>query len=119
MTVLWVTRGFDWGSRFVWDGGLSDPLQLFEQGFVGVSGGREGVAVSPTIRAARFQDPLGRRDRSGRPILHEFVVSHEAGLQFATLTEAVEVLWPLAADEYETAWAETPAPRSSVGPASI
>jgi hypothetical protein len=52
----------------------------------------------------RFPDPLGRKDFSGRVIPHELVVFPPLSDQVETVDDALEKVWPLVAEEYETAW---------------
>ena len=112
-TVIWATRGRTWGFRFLLDGGLQDPLRTYEEAFSPIGDQRsvhyrlaDGVAV-------RFPDPLGRKDRSGRPIPHEFVVSGPLADRIATIEDVLMVLWPEVAEAYAQVWEREKPPRTS------
>jgi hypothetical protein len=50
--------------------------------------------------AVRFDDPLGRRDRVGRIIPHDFVILDEPDGSIDSLAVAIEVVWPLVQEAY-------------------
>lgn len=109
MSLIWATRGRHWGFRFVYGGGFADPLVEYDTVFDG-TGTDDSLFVPSGERAAlRFPDPLGRTDRAGRVIPHEFVL--DAGIA-ADLVGAREAVWPLVADYYAQIWdTEQPPPR--------
>jgi len=72
--LIWATRGRSWGFRFLLNGGLSDPLLVYERSFADLEDEPTTCHRSARKVALRFPDPLGRRDASGRIIPHEFVV---------------------------------------------
>lgn len=85
MRFIWATRGKDWGFKFLRDGGLSDPLPIYEAAFEG---------TDPTLSTLRFDDPEGRTDRAGRVIEHDFVFFD------APAIHCKEKVWSLVANEY-------------------
>lgn len=109
MTLVWATRGRTWGFRFVRDGGFADPLPVYDSAFNGIETGPTAFRRVGTTLAVRFPDPFGRKDSAGRTIPHELVVLPPLSDQVATIDDAVELLWPLLADEYEAIWDPSPA----------
>ncbi|SDS16294.1 hypothetical protein [Agrococcus carbonis] len=112
MITLWATRGRDWGFRFLIrpSHGI-DPLALYERAF---SDHPRGVVIShiDSMASIRLLDPEGRLDRSGRRILHEFVVDGPVVRRIASVDDAERELWPFVARRYESLWAadrESPA----------
>lgn len=102
--LIWATRGRAWGFRFLLNGGLPDPLGLFERSFA-------GLGDTPTIChrtadkvALRFPDPLGRRDASGRLIPHEFVVFGDLAEAIESVEDGLRYVWPLVAEAYAAVW---------------
>lgn len=106
MSLIWATRGRHWGFRFVYGGGYADPLVEYDKVFDGVGTEDELCVPSGGRAALRFPDPLGRTDRAGRVIPHEFVLDAAIASDVA---EAKAAVWPLVADYYESIWdAEKP-----------
>lgn len=104
MRFVWATRGYNWGFRFLNDGGLSAPLSSYEQAFSGVEDERTVFVRSDIGLAVRFLDPKNRCDRSGRPIFHDLVVLGEDADTINTLDEAKKLLWQLIDAKYESLW---------------
>lgn len=104
MSFIWATRGRAWGFRFLRDGGFADPLPAYDKAFAGVQPGATAYQRSGTTVAVRFPDPSGRKDAAGRPIPHELVVFPPLAEQISTVEDALEILWPAIADEYEKVW---------------
>lgn len=94
MTFLWATRGRTWGFRIVGTGGLDDPLATYEAAFDGLTDDEEVWRRTPSGGALRFPDPLGRRDRSGRVIPHDFVVLGKDAHRITCVDEGRRRLWP-------------------------
>lgn len=109
MTFLWTTRGRRWGYRFLRDGGLADPLPTFEDAFANMNDAENGWCEHNGAVALRFEDPEGRRDESGRPILHEFVLLPPVSDGIGSLEDGIAAIWPLVADEYARTWDNSPA----------
>ncbi|GAA4317490.1 hypothetical protein [Klenkia terrae] len=115
MTFLWATRGQTWGFRFLRNGGFDDPLPVYDRAFTGAGDEPEvwhRPAHPDSPAALRFPDPLGRRDRSGRVIPHEFVVLPPLVDGIYSVDEGVQVLWGLVADEFGRVW-DLPEPPSA------
>jgi len=108
MNFIWATRGRTWGFRFLRDGGLADPLPTYDAAFAGIDAGPSAFQRVGTAVAVRFPDPSGRRDSAGRPIPHELVVFPPLSNQVSTVDEALSVVWPLVAEEYDTIWDSNP-----------
>ena len=104
MTLIWATRGKKWGFRFLRDGGFVDPLPEYDAAFAGIGSGPSSCHRVGTTVAVRFPDPFGRTDSAGRVIPHEFVVFSPLSNEVNTVADALKKIWPLVAEEYETAW---------------
>jgi hypothetical protein len=107
--LIWATRGRSWGFRFLLNGGLPDPLPIYERSFAGLE--NERTTCHPVERGVvlRFPDPLGRRDASGRAIPHDFVVFGELANGIASVEDGLQRVWPLVAEVYAGVWdAERP-----------
>lgn len=111
MNFLWATRGREWGFRFLLKGGLSDPLPTYEAAFGDPESSGEMLQRTSRTIAVRLDDPLGRKDRSGRLIQHDFVLLPPLPKDLRTLDDARRILWPLVDERYEQIWdAESPNP---------
>lgn len=110
MSLIWATRGRHWGFRFVYGGGYADPLVEYDKVFDAVGTEDELFVPSGGRAALRFPDPLGRTDRAGRVIPHEFVLDATIA---SNLAEAKAAVWALVADTYEGIWGaeKPPAPQ--------
>lgn len=106
MSLIWATRGRHWGFRFLYSGGYGDPLVEYDKVF-DLAGSEDELFVPSGPRAAlRFPDPLGRTDRAGRVIPHEFVLDSTIA---SSLDDARAAVWPLVANHYAAIWdAEEP-----------
>lgn len=111
MTFVWATRGRDWGFRFLSKGGLADPLAVYEQAFDGIGDDAEGIRSLDGCAAVRFTDPLGRVDRSGRPIRHDVVVFGDLAREMTSVDDAVRAIWPLVEDRFAAIW-DQPSPHA-------
>lgn len=113
MSLIWATRGRTWGFRFLLDGGSSDPLAIHERMFPDAhpqppdSVRRIGDDV-----ALRMRDPEGRRDRSGRVIVHDFVLDGDLAGTVATIDDARRRVWPLVAQQFDEVWNRADPPAS-------
>ena len=107
--LIWATRGRSWGFRFLFDGGLSDPLLVYERSFADLEDEPTTCHRAAGNVALRFPDPLGRRDASGRVIPHEFVVFGDLADEIESVEDGVQQVWPLVAEAYARVWdAERP-----------
>ena len=73
-SIIWATRGRNWGFRFLLKGGLADPLPAYERAFDQLKDVPSFWRRDRTRAALRFPDPEGRTDAAGRVIPHEFVI---------------------------------------------
>ncbi|MBL7259846.1 hypothetical protein [Paractinoplanes lichenicola] len=112
MSVVWATRGKTWGFRFLLTGGFADPLAEYESAFAGAGEEPEVCRRTGERVALRFPDPLGRTDRAGRVIPHEFVLSGPSAEGVDSVEDGRRLVWsrPEAADEFERIW-EQPNPQ--------
>ena len=112
MRLIWATRGWGWGFRFLERGGCDDPLPFYEAAFAGVESRRAVCRrADDGCVALRFRDPEGRKDASGRDILHDFVVFPPFADAIGTIEDGVQVVWPLVAVEYERLWGQSTSSR--------
>jgi len=110
MTMIWATRGRNWGFRFLDDGGFDDPLSHYEDAFSVVGTDSEVFQRTHDGAVVRFFDPEGRTDRAGRTIPHDLVLSGTLAEQVNSVDDALRVLWPIIAGVYERVWELTKAP---------
>jgi len=111
VNLLWATRGRVWGFRFLLNGGLPDPLPTYESAFGDPESSGELLRRTSGTIAVRIDDPLGRKDRSGRQIQHDFVLLPPLPEDVRTFDDARRRLWPLVADRFEQIWdKESPDP---------
>ena len=117
MSLIWATRGRTWGFRFLRRGGFADPLPVYDTAFGGLEDQPEVARRIPGPRemvALRFPDPLGRRDRAGRVIPHEFVVFPPLAEEVDSVEDGLQQVWPLVADAFADVW-EAPQPPPAEG----
>ncbi|ROS65442.1 hypothetical protein EDF42_1866 [Curtobacterium sp. PhB172] len=107
---MWATRGRNWGFRFLYTGGLPDPLDVYEAAFAGTEDTIDAFRKRGMTVAVRFADPEGRRDRAGRVIPHEFVIFAPDAARFDTAEEARATLWDAVAEQYAAIWDQPSAP---------
>lgn len=104
MSIIWATRGKNWGFRFLRDGGSSSVLESYEMAFARVGDSMTEYFKDQNIIAVRTPDPLGRKDRSGRIIPHEFVLSGPDAEDIHSIDDVLTEVWPSLADEYAKIW---------------
>ncbi len=112
MSLVWASRGRDWGFRFLRDGGWPDPLPLYEAAFASIGDEPETWRRDGETVAVRFPDPLGRRDAAGRVIPHEFVVTGPSADGIDSAEDGRRLVWPLVAEQFAEIW-ELPKPPSA------
>ncbi len=112
MILLWATRGRDWGFRFLIRRDLVDPLPEYDRVFAGHYGQPEVCARVDGRVGLRFADPDDRKDSSGRAISHDFVLEGSLGNRVTSVDTGIEVVWPMVASRYATAW-DSKAPPSA------
>lgn len=113
MTLIWATRGRNWGFRFLRNGGFTDPLPAYDAAFTGIVAVPSAYKRVGTTVAVRFPDPHGRRDAAGRLIPHDLVVFPPLSNDVHTVEDALEKVWPLIATEYDDAWSSDTPPRQA------
>lgn len=110
MSLIWATRGRTWGFRFLRNGGLPDPLSVYDTAFSGIGEEPEAWRRDADTVALRFPDPLARQDLAGRVIPHEFVAFGTSADGIGSVEEGRRLLWPLVADEFARVWELTKPP---------
>lgn len=114
--LVWATRGRSWGFRFLLDGGLQDPLTVYERCVADLGDAAAAWDRSANAVAIRLPDPAGRRDASGRLIPHEFVLLGPCVEEINSVEDGLRLIWPLVAEFYASVWeAERPPARYSIG----
>jgi len=120
VSLIWATRGWNWGFRFLRDGGFDDPLRVYDVAFADVEETSEAwhrIAGSSELRgmvALRLPDPLGRQDRAGRLIPHDFVVLPPLADEVDSVEAGLRLVWPLVADQFQHLWALSTPPSPTV-----
>lgn len=104
MTFIWVARGRSWGFRFLRTGGYADPLRVYESVFDSAELDADDYRAVGELGALRITDPQQRRDRSGRPIRHDFVLLGDTASSVGSAEDGLRVVWPLVRDEYALVW---------------
>lgn len=109
IAFIWVTRGKDWGFRFLRTAGRPNPLEIYETAFQGEMSEPETFQTAPNTVAIRVPDPEGRRDAAGRVIPHEFVLFRPLPVEVRSAQAALKLVWPLVADDFAQNW-DQPSP---------
>lgn len=110
MSLIWATRGRDWGFRFLRNDAPGDPLPVYDAAFSGVEDTSEtfqrvaATGALPSLVALRFPDLEGRRDRAGRVIPHDFVVFGGLAEEVDSVETGRRRIWPLVADDFARVW---------------
>lgn len=104
VSLIWATRGRTWGFRFLLDGGIPNPLALYESAFVGVEHEPALFRRSLGRVALRFPDPLGRTDTARRIIPHDFVIVGRTATTLGSVDDGVHEIWPIVAQAYADVW---------------
>ena len=112
MSFIWATRGRTWGFQFLRSGGSADPLLDYEDVFSDAGDAVEGCWNKNDRVGLRFLDPRARKDRSGRVISHEFVLSGASVAGVKSVQDGLQLVWPQVEDEYADIW-ERPTPSLS------
>jgi hypothetical protein len=104
--LIWASRGRTWGFCFLDRGGLKDPLQVYEEMFVGLEDKAEVWRSDGGRVAVRFPDPEGRADAAGRVIPHDFIVLGPRRLvtRIGSVESGRQEIWPGVADRFESIW---------------
>jgi hypothetical protein len=101
---IWATRGWAWGFRFLRNGGLEDPLRVYEETFSQIGDQPEAWRRVAGNVALRFPDPDGRRDAAGRLIPHDFVLLGSWAEAIGSLDDGRQRIWHEVAEEFESVW---------------
>lgn len=104
MSLIWATRGRKWGFRFLLDGGLADPLGVYEHAFTAMGDAETGCCQVGQHVALRIPDPLDRKDSAGRVIPHDFVVIGPHASSVTSVTDGLQLVWPRVKDIYAQVW---------------
>lgn len=110
-SFIWATRGRTWGFRFLRNGGLENPLDVYERAFSNVGDQPEvWNRVADQVAALRFPDPDGRRDAASRVIPHDFVLVGHWADDINSLEEGRDRIWQEVTDEFKRVWDNTEPP---------
>lgn len=104
MSIIWATRGKNWGFRFLRDGGTDDVLRVYDDAFAGLGNSLTEFKSTHDTVAMRIPDPLSRRDRAGRIIPHEFIIAGSDAQDIDSRESAEKFVWAIFADEYAQIW---------------
>lgn len=104
MSLMWATRGRDWGFRFLLNGGFEDPLPIYDRAFSGVEGEQETYCRVGDTVALRLPDPLGRKDAAGRIIPHDFVIFGPLADEIHSVEDGRAVVWPMVRGKFSRIW---------------
>lgn len=110
MSLIWATRGRTRGFRFLRNGGLPDPLLVYDAAFSGIGEETEAWRRDVDTVALRFLDPLAREDLAGRVIPHEFVAFGTSAEEIGSVEDGRRLVWPLVAEEFARVWELTMPP---------
>lgn len=113
--MIHSSRGVDRGYQFLRDGGLESPskeaiisgLDKADIGFF-KRYGKDGEKV-----AARFADPLGRKDFSGRLIGHDVILPKSMAENVHNINDVEKIAWPNIKDIFNAFYKSKP---GSYGP---
>jgi hypothetical protein len=116
--IVHAARGKHHGFTFPGRGGLTDPLIEYDKaGFhtlqdaKGAAFKRYGDRLEKI--AAKYPDPAGRLDRSGRGIFHEVMLPESMAKMVNNVDDVVDVTWPLIKDKYDALYDLMPGVRLS------
>lgn len=102
-SIVHAARGRFFGWGFPQHGGLANPLAEYDKsGLVNASGetffNRYGDRKEKV--AARFLDPEGRKDISGRKIFHDVMLPEDLSVGVNSHQDAQAKVWPMIKDTY-------------------
>lgn len=96
MHIVHSSRGRNRGYTFLRDGGVKDPEGLF----AGLGSAESGPGFFKRFGkdnenvVARFLDPEGRKDFSGRPIGHDVILPRSMAKDVHNADDVAKVAWP-------------------------
>lgn len=100
MRLIWATRGRTWGFRFLRRADFADPLPEYLAAFADFEGVAQVCSRVGNVTALRFEDPMGRKDRVGRVIPHDFVIFGDDASAIDSVAAGIQFVWPLVEVEY-------------------
>ena len=95
--IAYSSRGRNRGYGFLRDGGMKGTSEEF------VEAGLDRVDTTSSFKrygknnekvAARFPDPEGRKDFSGRPIGHDVILPKSMAKDVHSIDDVIDVAWP-------------------------
>lgn len=95
--IIHASRGKNHGFMFLRQGGLSSTLGEYDRAGFSSTEAREFFKRYGTNNekvAARFPDPLGRKDFAGRTIPHEVIVPASMSHGIHNIQDVIEKIWP-------------------------
>lgn len=103
--IVHSSRGKNLGYTFLQHGGMSNPGEEFIKAGFGNGGETFKRYGSRSEKvAARFLDPLGRKDFSGRLIGHDVIIPEFMAHDVHNIEDAKNKTWPLIKDIYQAYW---------------
>ncbi len=104
--IVHSSRGKNRGYTFLQRGGLDNPgEEMIKAGLDRMNAGefkRYGERSEKV--AARYLDPEGRKDFSGRRIGHDVVLPESMAKKVSNLSDVEAMTWPLIKDVYQVLW---------------
>lgn len=103
-SIIHASRGKNVGNQFFQKGGTPDFFEHWSKAFEQVGGGAtQGIfkhLPDGTI-ATSFADPLGRKDRAGRLILHDVLIPKVMASNVKNKDDVLKHIWPIVARFYK------------------
>lgn len=101
--IIHLTRGKTKGLRFQKQGGTPNHFEVWEKtlGKYAHSSERSIFERTGDFIAARFMDPEGRVDQSGRVIPHEVIIPKSMSAGVNSIEDVRAKIWPLLKDTYD------------------
>jgi hypothetical protein len=113
--IMYSSRGRDKGYAFLRDGSLENPSTEFVNSGLAEAGYESFKRYGDDNEkiAARFTDPLNRKDFAGRPIGHDVILPKSMTENVNNIDDVVEKTWPLIKDIFQGFYESQP---GSYGP---
>jgi hypothetical protein len=102
-SIIHLARGKTKGLAFQQQGGTPSHFNIWEKtlGKYAHDSASEIFEKHGDLIAARFKDPLGRLDFSGRPIHHEVIIPNTMTHGINNIEDVKQKIWPLLKNTYD------------------
>lgn len=118
-SLIHFSRGKNVGLRFLKQGGIPlTVLSEYDRSGLNEGGSMSGYGSVDTIQkygiagaekiAAKLTDPSGRKDFSGRPIVHDIIIPKIMSAGINTIDDVKEKIWPLLKPDYDALYSAVP-----------